>query len=160
MAWITGNALLEGGALAADEDRDVAGRRPVAAAGDRAVDGPGRAASLHQGAQALDLGLVGGAHFGPDLAFREAREDTVLGFHHRGRGRRAGQAGDHHVHRLGQFPGRFRPACALVEEGLRSRAVQVPHRHVKAVAQQAAGQLAADVAQADESDLHEHVPCC
>jgi len=64
---------LERVACAAGEDRNVARRGPVAAAGDRAVDR--RAAlGLDERAEALHLGLVGGGHLHPDLAGRHGGE--------------------------------------------------------------------------------------
>jgi hypothetical protein len=105
---------LEVGPRAAGEDRDVARGRAVTAAGDRAVQGGG-AALGDQGGQAAHLGLVGGAHLQPNLARRQAREDPVVGFHHRtDRGRR-GQAGNDQLHRLGQLARGFGPVRAALQ---------------------------------------------
>ena len=43
---------------------------------------------------------------------------------------------------------------ACVQESPRDIAVQVAHRQVEFVAQQGAGELAADIAEPDEADVH------
>jgi len=65
-----------------------------------------------------------------------------------------GQAGDHHVAGLGHRFRRLGPMRAGLQERLRDAGVEIAHGQVVTVAQQAAGQLAADVAEADEPDFH------
>ena len=47
---------------------------------------------------------------------------------------------------------------AAVDEGRDKPAVEIVHREVEPVAQQAARQLAADIPEPDKSDFHVHVP--
>ena len=51
------------------------------------------------------------------------------------------------------LPGRLAPLGSLVEKGLREVTLEITHRQLEPVAQEAAGELAADVAQTDECDL-------
>jgi len=152
-----GKGGLEGRPLTAREDGDIARGGPVAAAGHRAIDGLG-ALGHDSGPEALDLGFVGGAHLGPDFARREPGEDTVLGPHHLGAGRRGRQASDDHIDRLGHLLGVVRPGAAAIEQGLRRPLLEIANRQVEAVAQQAAGQLTAHIAEADEAYFHGGVP--
>ena len=55
---------------------------------------------------------------------------------------------------LGHLPRAFGEAGTGGKEGFGSRAVEVAHREIDAVAQQRAGKLAAGMAEPDESDFH------
>ena len=140
---------LEGRARAAGEDRDVAGRGAVAAAGHRAVHGGGSLLLDARGEPAR-LGLIGGAHFQPDLSGREAGNHPVGRFQDRGRDRRRGQAGDDEVHALGERPRRRGAARPPGGEGRHALLVQVAHRESHAVAQQVARQLPPHIPKSDE----------
>ena len=142
---------LEGGARAAGEDRDITGGGAVTAAGHRAIHGGG-ASLLDARGQAPRLGVIGGAHFEPDLAGSEPGEHTIGLLHHLCRDRRRGQAGDHQIDARGELAGGARRPGATLDQRRHALRVQVPHRELDAVAQQVAGEWAADVAQADEAD--------
>ena len=130
----------------------------MAAARNRAIHGFG-ADRLDLRAKAQHLVLVRGTHFRPDLALAEARERAILGFHDRGARRRARQAGDQYVDLLGHFARAIRPFGAAVDKRARDFRVQIAHGQVDAVAQQAAGKLAADIAQPDETHFqHYNIP--
>jgi hypothetical protein len=103
---------------------------------------------------ALYLACIGGGHFHPHLAGRQALDDAVFAFQHvRTRlGRR--QAGDHHITHFGHLLRAVRPGGAVVDELLRNLAAEVMNDRIKPVAHQAAGQLAAHIAQPDKPDLH------
>src|SRR5205823_9522238 len=68
------------------------------------------------------------------------------------RDRRRGQAGDHQIDARGELAGGARRPGATLDQRRHALRVQVPHRELDAVAQQVAGEWAADVAQADEAD--------
>jgi hypothetical protein len=134
----------------AREDRDVAGIRPVATARDGAFHRQ-TARRLDQRAEAQDLFGVGGGHLHPCLAGPHMRQHLR---HHGVGGGGGGQAGDDHVgclhHRGGAAAG-FRAAC---DEFRHKIGVEVVDHQVHTIAQKAPGELAADIAQTDECDLH------
>src|ERR1700730_12825913 len=142
---------LEGRTRAAGEYRDVAGGGAVAAAGHGAIHRRG-APFLDPRGQAPGLGVISSAHFEPDLAGSEAGENTVGLLHDLRRNGRRGQAGDHQIDARGELPGGVRWLCATGDERRHALRIQVPHRQLDPVAQQVAGELAADIAQADEAD--------
>ena len=93
---------LKAGPLAAGEDGNIAGGRAMAAARDRALHGK-CSFGFHEWCEALDLRLVGGAHFHPNLARRESGNDAVCRFKDVRRGSGGGQAGDDDVDLFGHF---------------------------------------------------------
>ena len=144
---------LERRTLAAGEDRDVAGIRAMAAAGDRTVDRLA-AERAHLLSQAADLRLVGGRHLHPDPSLAHRREEAVPGLQHRRRRGGGGEAGDDRVRGLHHPRRALPPVRARVQERPRGLAIEVSHRQVESVAQQRARELAADVAESDEADSH------
>src|SRR5579862_4229035 len=141
---------LESGALAPGEDGDVTGRRPVAAARYRAVES-GPAGRRDPQSEPPYLGGIGGTHLQPDLARAESREHPVGRLHHLGAGRRRGQAGDHDIDRCRQLAWRGCALRAACEKGVDPRAVEVAHGEIDSLTLKVAGELTADIAEADEA---------
>ena len=105
-------------------------------------------------APAADLALVGGRHLHPDPSLAHRGEQPVLGLQHRRRCGGGGQAGDDRVRGLHHPRRALPPVRARVQKRPRGGAIEVSHRQVESVAQQRAGELAADVAKPDEADPH------
>ena len=82
------------------------------------------------------------------------RKGAALALHDCPYGCRRGQAGNQGLDIGGHVRRRFRPARALVEEGLRQGAIEVPDGQIKAGAHQAAGEFGPDIAQTDKADFH------
>jgi hypothetical protein len=118
---------LEGSAFAAGEDRYVAGRGTMTAARHRAIDRLG-AGGPDLLAQAQYFILIGSAHFGPDFSGHEARENAVLGLHHRRARRGTGQTGNYHIDILRHFARAIGPLCAAIEKRLRDIGIEVSDR--------------------------------
>ena len=148
-----GQHLLEGVTLAAREDRDVAGSRPVATSGNRRIQGQ-PALGLHQRAKSLHFIDRGGGRLEPNLALGDSREDAVGLFENMCRDLRGRQTGDDHVAALRDASSRLAPRGAGPQQRCGGGLVDVPDRQVEAVAQQTAGQLGTDIPQTNETDLH------
>ena len=109
----------------------------------------------HKPGQPPDLGGIGRGHLDPDLAradFRQHLRD------HRSRGRRRRQTGDYHItvpHHLRRPLPCDRPVRNLLRHQGR---VQIVHHHALPVANKAARQFAADIAQPDKTDFHVMTP--
>ncbi len=145
--------LLKRRALAAGEDGDVAGRGAMAATRYRAVDGD-RATRFDQRAEAADFVGIGGTHFEPDLAGGQALQHAIVRLHDFGRHHGRRQAGNDHVAGLGHRPAAFGPVRAACKQRLGRPTLDVAHGQVKAISQQAAGKLGADVAQSNKAYFH------
>ena len=100
------------------------------------------------------LGFVGGRHLHPDLSLARHREQPVFGFQHLGGRGGRGKAGDDRIAGLHHPHGALPPVRAGVQERASGAAIEIAHRQVDPVAQQRARELAADVAEPDEADLH------
>ena len=82
----------------------------------------------------------------------EAREHPVFTLHDGGAHRRGRQAGDHDVDAGGELTGRGRRPGTARDERRDAPFVDVTDGEVHPVAQEVAGELTADVAEADEAD--------
>ena len=147
---------LEDRTVAPGEDGDIARCGAMAPARHRTVDRSGPGGGDFR-AKARDFRLVGGAHLSPDLASAEAGKDPVIGLHHRRACGRGWQAGDDDVTGLGHRLRAVAPGGAFINEGLRDLAIKVAHRQVNAIANQTAGELAADIPKTDESDTDHQI---
>ncbi len=88
--------------VAAGENRNIARRRAVATARDRAVGGL-CAAGGNELPEASYLGRVGRTHLRPNLARPQACYYAIVGFHDRGTNARAWQTGNDDVDAFRQF---------------------------------------------------------
>ena len=153
-----GKHSFENGTLTSGEDGNVACRSAMAPARHRTVNRV-RTGGSNLGAKPRYLGLVRGAHLGPDPAGAEAGKNAVIGFHHRRAGGGRRKAGDDDVTSLGHRLRALAPGGTGVDERLRHIRVEVAHRQLDPVAKKAAGKLAADISKTDESDTdHQIVP--
>ena len=90
----------------------------------------------------------------PDLTGPQGGQDAVVTCDDSVADRRARQTGDHHVDLFGHRRRRLAEGSACLDEGRGGGLVEVPHDEFDAVAQQAPGELGADVSETDESNLH------
>ena len=141
-------------ARAAGENGDIAGFRAVASARHRAFHEQG-AARLHQDAQTDHLGVIGGAHFQPDLPRAHRRQKAIGALCHGAAGGGRGQAGDDDIHRVAQRAWAVRRLRPARDKACHQRRIQIADGHFVAIADQTAGQFAADIAEADKSDFHD-----
>src|SRR4029077_4789004 len=126
--------------------------RTMAAAGYRTIHRR-RAASLGERAETPHFSRVGLALFEPRLAGTEAGENAVRTLHHLRGCRGRGQARDDDIG-LARHGLRGCAACgAALHAGRLEIRVKVPPGEVDAVTREAARELAADIAQADETDF-------
>ena len=153
-----GKHPFEHGTLTSGEDGNVAGCGAMASARHRTIDRLG-ASGRDLGSEARHLGLVGGAHLGPDLAGTKPGKNAVIGFHHSRAGGRRRQACDDDVTSLGHRLRAVAPGGASVDERLCHIRVEVAHRQLDPIAKKTAGKLAADISKTDETDTdHQTVP--
>ena len=151
-----GQHRLACGARAADEDRDVAGVGAVAASRYRAFE-KHRTACFDQRSKPDRIGIVGSAHFEPDLARPHRLQETVGPFGHRAAGGRRGEARDNQIDRLAQGYWRRRRFGAPLDIFGYQHIIKIAHSDVVAIANKTSGQLATDISKPDKTDLHSNI---
>jgi hypothetical protein len=127
-----------------DDDRNIARRRPMNAAGDRRFKRH-NSAGARQSGHFLEFGSVVRAHLNPGSAWLQTGQNAALARQHLQRDARRGQAGDHGVDPFSDGLGVGRPMRAVSDEARGRGLIDVCDGDIEPLAHQAAGEVPSEI---------------